>query len=114
MPVTSWDAAAPAPQRRAACAAGADRVATTLAGYPEASAGCELPAFALVRAAAAYHPFVVCEGGIASPAQARTAFASGASAIVVGTAITNVDALVRRYAETAPRANRTSPEDPST
>ncbi len=88
----------------AAARAGADIVATTLAGYTAETAGRTLPAIDLVAGAAAAHPFVVCEGGIGTPDDARAAFAAGAAAIVVGTAITNVDALVRRFANVAPRA----------
>jgi len=83
----------------AAVAAGADILATTLAGYTTETAGRALPALDLVAAMIGLHPFVVCEGGIATPEQARDAFAAGASAVVVGTAITNVDALTRRFAE---------------
>ncbi len=86
----------------AASAAGAHIVATTLAGYTDETAGRLLPALDLVREAAAVHPFVACEGGIGTPDDARAAFAAGASAIVVGTAITNVDALVRRFASAVP------------
>lgn len=82
---------------RAALAAGSDLVATTLAGYTDGTRGRSLPALDVV-AALQTDGFVVCEGGITSPEDARDAFASGASAIVVGTAITNVDALVRRFA----------------
>ena len=81
----------------AAANAGADILATTLAGYTPATRGRALPAVDLVRTAARYHDFVICEGGIASPSLASEAFAAGASAIVVGTAITNVDALVRAF-----------------
>lgn len=88
---------------RHATAAGTDIVATTLAGYTPETRGCELPALDLLAAIAACHPFAVCEGGIAAPRDARRAFARGAAAIVVGTAITNVDALVRRFVESAPR-----------
>jgi len=88
----------------AAAAAGADIVATTLAGYTSATEGRALPALDLVAEIAARHPFGVCEGGIGSPQQAEAAFAAGAAAIVVGTAITNVDALVRRFAAAAPGA----------
>jgi N-acylglucosamine-6-phosphate 2-epimerase len=87
-----------------AARAGADIVATTLAGYTRETAGRVLPALDLVAAAKATHTFVVCEGGIATPDAARAAFAAGASAVVVGTAITNVDAQVRRFAAAAPRA----------
>jgi N-acylglucosamine-6-phosphate 2-epimerase len=89
---------------RAAVEAGADIVATTLAGYTAPTHGRPLPALELVATIASRHPFAVCEGGIATPVHARAAFESGASAIVVGTAITNVDALVRRFAAAVPRA----------
>ncbi len=95
---------ATAAELAAAADAGADIVATTLAGYTAETAGRTLPAIDLVADAAAAHPFVVCEGGIGTPDDARAAFAAGAAAIVVGTAITNVDALVRRFAKAAPRA----------
>jgi len=81
----------------AAIACGCDVIATTLAGYTPPTKGRALPALDIVAALASEHPFVVCEGGIASPHDAQAAFAAGASAIVVGTAITNVDALVRSF-----------------
>jgi N-acylglucosamine-6-phosphate 2-epimerase len=84
-------------------ALGADILATTLAGYTERTRGRTLPALDLVALFAARHPFTICEGGIASPLEVRAAFAAGANAIVVGTAITNVDVLVRRFAEAVPR-----------
>jgi N-acylglucosamine-6-phosphate 2-epimerase len=82
---------------RAAIAAGCDLVATTLAGYAAGTKGRSLPAIDIVEAIRSEHAFVVCEGGIGSPEAAQAAFAAGASAIVVGTAITNIDALVRRF-----------------
>jgi N-acylglucosamine-6-phosphate 2-epimerase len=88
-----------------AAAAGADIVATTLAGYTTESHGRRLPALDLVAAIATRHPFPICEGGIATPSDARAAFEAGAAAIVVGTAITNVDVLVRRFVATAPGAH---------
>jgi putative N-acetylmannosamine-6-phosphate epimerase len=89
-------------EAEAAARAGADAVATTLAGYTDDTRGRSLPALDVVAALAVGGRFVVCEGGIATPEDARRAFAAGAAAIVVGTAITNVDALVRRFAEAAP------------
>jgi len=88
-----------------ATAAGAEIVASTLAGYTPATVGRVLPDLALVAASAALHAFAICEGGIGTPAQARAAFAAGASAVVVGTAITNIDALVRGFAAAAPRTS---------
>jgi len=84
-------------------AAGAQIVATTLCGYTDQTRGTPLPALELVRACAAGGAFTICEGGVASPADVSAAFAAGADAVVVGTAITNVDVLVRRFAAAAPR-----------
>jgi N-acylglucosamine-6-phosphate 2-epimerase len=85
-----------------AAAAGAAIVATTLCGYTEATRGTALPALGLVGVCAASGAFAVCEGGVGSPGDLRAAFAAGADAVVVGTAITNVDVLVRRFAAAAP------------
>ena len=92
---------------RTARAAGADVLATTLCGYTDDTRGMTLPALDLVRAISTLGAFTVCEGGVASPAQAASAFAHGASAVVVGTALTNLDVLVRRYADAAPRSHDT-------
>lgn len=97
---------------QAAVAVGADIVATTLAGYTTETTGRRLPALDLVGALAHLHPFAVCEGGIAEPDQVRAAFAAGASAVVVGTAITNVDALTRRFAEAASAFSRRGEASP--
>ncbi len=78
-------------------AAGADIVATTLCGYTKESSGQSLPAFDLVRAFAELDTFVICEGGIHQPADARRALEAGAHAVVVGTAITNTEWLVEQY-----------------
>jgi N-acylglucosamine-6-phosphate 2-epimerase len=40
---------------------------------------------------------LICEGGIASADQARSALQQGADAVVVGTAITGVDLQVAAY-----------------
>jgi N-acylglucosamine-6-phosphate 2-epimerase len=82
---------------------GADAVATTLCGYTPETKGQALPALDLVRKLAALARFAVCEGGVRSPAQVRAAFDAGADAICVGTAITNVDWLVREFAGAAQR-----------
>jgi N-acylglucosamine-6-phosphate 2-epimerase len=84
-----------------AVAAGAEIVATTLCGYTEETRKAALPALDLVRACAASGAFAICEGGVATPDDLRAAFAAGAHAVVVGTAITNVDALTRRFAAAA-------------
>lgn len=78
-------------------AAGADVLATTLCGYTKETQGHELPALDLVRAFAQLDGFVICEGGIHTPAAGAAALAAGADAVVVGTAITNTEWLVSQY-----------------
>jgi len=95
---------ADAKDARAAAAAEADLVATTLAGYTDATRGRPLPALDLVTQIAAMHPFAICEGGIGDPQAASAAFVAGAQTIVVGTAITNVDARVRLFVAATPNA----------
>jgi len=82
-----------------AASAGADVVATTLCGYTKETQGHALPALDLVRALAQLGCFVICEGGIHTPQAGAQALAAGADAIVIGTAITNTEWLVRRYAQ---------------
>ncbi len=93
---------ATAEEGRTAARLGADVLATTLCGYTADTAGTALPALELVAALRQAHSdggaFIVCEGGVHSPEQLRTALDAGADAVVVGTAITNVDWLVREFA----------------
>ncbi|HEX3670243.1 MAG TPA: N-acetylmannosamine-6-phosphate 2-epimerase [Candidatus Cybelea sp.] len=89
---------ATAEDAREAVVLGADAVATTLCGYTSETAGRHLPALDLVAELAALRSFRICEGGIRSPGEARAALDAGADAVVVGTAITNVDWLVREFA----------------
>lgn len=84
--------------------AGAAIVATTLCGYTAETSGWALPAFDVVRQLANCNAFAVCEGGVTEPQQVRAALDAGADAVVVGTAITNVDWLVRRFAGSADTA----------
>lgn len=82
----------------AAAAAGADWVGTTLYGYTAATRHLSPPGFDLLsQMVEKLNVPVICEGGIASPAQARQALDLGAHAVVVGTAITGIDILVNRY-----------------
>ncbi|MFN7946631.1 MAG: N-acetylmannosamine-6-phosphate 2-epimerase [Blastocatellia bacterium] len=77
---------------------GADLVATTLCGYTDETAHIRPPDFRLVeRLAGRLNVPVICEGGVASPEQARRALDGGAFAVVVGGAITGVDQLVRAF-----------------
>jgi N-acylglucosamine-6-phosphate 2-epimerase len=93
---------------RAAAAAGADIVATTLCGYTDETRGWTLPALDVVRRCVPSSAFIILEGGVADPGQVRAGIAAGASAVVVGTAISNFDALVRRFA-TEVHAETSSP-----
>lgn len=75
-------------------------VGTTLYGYTEATAGQTPPGWELLQALRRDLPpatALICEGGIASPQQARQALDLGADAVVVGTAITGVDLQVAAY-----------------
>ena len=86
-------------------AAGAAAVATTLSGYTGPDAPPEGPDIELVAALAARLDCpVVAEGRYATPEQVRAAFAAGAFAVVVGTAITNPVALTQRFAAGTPSA----------
>jgi len=79
---------------------GCDWVGTTLFGYTEATAHRAPPAWELLPELRQHLPaatLLICEGGIASPQQARQALDSGADAVVVGTAITGVDLQVAAY-----------------
>ncbi len=89
---------ATAADARTAAGLGADAVATTLCGYTPDTAGRRLPALDLVAELAQLASFRICEGGIRSPGEARAALDAGADAVVVGSAITNVDWLVREFA----------------
>ena len=91
---------------RAALDAGADVVSTTLCGYTDETRNVTLPALDLVaRVKALGAPFAVCEGGIVTTEQVARAFASGADAVVIGTALTNLDLRIRSFAQAA-RARR--------
>ena len=79
---------------------GCDWVGTTLYGYTEATAQQRPPALSLLPQLRAELPSsvrLICEGGIASPADARSALQAGADTVVVGTAITGVDLQVIAY-----------------
>jgi N-acylglucosamine-6-phosphate 2-epimerase len=81
-------------------------VATTLCGYTSETKGTPLPALDLVKALAELDAFAICEGGVGSPDALAAAFAAGANAVVVGTAITNIDALVREFVARVPKSTR--------
>jgi N-acylglucosamine-6-phosphate 2-epimerase len=89
----------------AANEAGADLLATTLCGYTAQTRGRALPALDLVAEIARLRSFTLCEGGIHFPPQVRAALDAGADAVVVGSAITNVDWLVREFAGAADKGS---------
>jgi N-acylglucosamine-6-phosphate 2-epimerase len=93
---------ATAAETRAAAAAGAGIVGTTLCGYTLETQGRQLPAFDVLHAAVATGAFAILEGGVAEPAQLHAGFAAGAGAVVVGTALTNIDARIRAFATSVP------------
>ncbi|MEM9002819.1 MAG: N-acetylmannosamine-6-phosphate 2-epimerase [Cyanobacteria bacterium P01_F01_bin.86] len=83
---------------KAAAAAGADLLGTTLYGYTEDTKDYRPPGLALLADMVAEFSIpCICEGGIASPQTAYQALKSGAFSVVVGTAITGIDILVGHY-----------------
>ncbi|MCC5949982.1 MAG: N-acetylmannosamine-6-phosphate 2-epimerase [Nitriliruptoraceae bacterium] len=92
-------------QGLAAIDAGADAVATTLAGYTADTGSTPSrggPDIALVEALAAGRDTpVLAEGRYADPADVRRAFDAGAWAVVVGTAITRPQLITRSFVDTA-------------
>lgn len=85
---------------------GADVISTTLAGYtPETASDGDEPNRRLVeRLAKRLDAPVICEGRLRSREHVEQAFACGAFAVVIGTAITGVDWLVRHYVAATERA----------
>ena len=75
-------------------------IGTTLYGYTKATAGERPPGWQLLAELSDVLPDgigLICEGGVASPEQARRALELGADAVVVGTAITGIDLQVAAY-----------------
>lgn len=82
----------------AAVEAGADLVGTTLYGYTAQTQQLSPPGFDLLQQMIqSLSVPIICEGGIASPDMAQRAIELGAYAVVVGTAITGIDAQVQAY-----------------
>ncbi len=87
----------------AAAAAGADIVASTLSGYTPYSPRTEGPDLDLIEALATRLDVpIIAEGRYHTPDQVRAAFERGAFAVVVGTAITEIAAVTRKFATAAP------------
>ncbi len=87
----------------AAAELGVDIVATTLAGYTPYSSKTEGPDFELLRQLIeALDVPIVAEGRFWTPEAVAQAFDLGASAVVVGTAITNPREITRRFVQGVP------------
>lgn len=82
----------------AARALGADMVSTTLAGYTDNSKMTKEPDFELLeRAVKILDCPVIAEGRFWTPEQVNKAFALGAHAVVIGSAITRPQLIVKRF-----------------
>ncbi len=94
----------------AAAAAGADLVASTMAGYTPYSPSGDGPDFALLRGLVEAVPVpVIAEGRIQRPEQARTCIELGCWAVVVGSAITRPQEITRMYAAALAQAGTAAP-----
>lgn len=90
--------------------AGADMVATTLAGYTDDRPGATEPNQDLVAAMAdRLEVPVIAEGRIHTPAQAAEAVERGAFAVVVGTAITHPSSIAKWFVGAVDRASMERP-----
>jgi N-acylglucosamine-6-phosphate 2-epimerase len=86
--------------------AGADAVATTLYGYTAETAGIRTPSWPLLQSLVAHLTIpILMEGHITHPAEAPRAFALGATAVVVGSAITRPESITNRFVEATRQKN---------
>jgi len=82
----------------AAAEAGADLIGSTLYGYTKLTQHLSPPGFSLLTEMKEKLDIpIICEGGIATPKQAEKALKLGAYAVVVGTAITGIDAKIQEF-----------------
>lgn len=87
-------------EARAAEAAGADGVLSTMRGYTTDTAHIRnFDAEFITELTRAVKVPVIAEGRIWTPAEARAAMAAGAFAVIVGTAITRPHEITRRFAD---------------
>lgn len=83
---------------------GFELISTTLAGYTRETQGQTEPDFALIEnLAKRTRTPVICEGRLRHAEHVARAFDCGAHAVVIGTAITGVDWLVRNFVEATKR-----------
>jgi N-acylglucosamine-6-phosphate 2-epimerase len=82
--------------------AGADAVATTLYGYTAETSSHSTPSWPLIESLAATLTIpVLAEGHITHPDEVRTALDRGATAVVVGSAITRPETITARFVQAA-------------
>jgi N-acylglucosamine-6-phosphate 2-epimerase len=85
---------------QAAERAGADAVATTLYGYTVETAGIRTPSWPLIQSLITHLTIpVLVEGRITDPPQARQALELGATAVIVGSAITRPETITSRFVQ---------------
>lgn len=78
--------------------AGADLIGTTLYGYTQETKHLNPPGYELlIEMVKQLSVPIICEGGIATPDEARKALDLGAYSVVVGTAITGIDLKVKSF-----------------
>jgi N-acetylmannosamine-6-phosphate 2-epimerase/N-acetylmannosamine kinase len=95
-------------EARAAQQAGADYVLTTLRGYtPETEHIREFDVQFVRDLASSLDTPVIAEGRIATPQHAASAIQAGAFAVIVGTAITRPDVIVRKFLSEIERVSQT-------
>lgn len=78
--------------------AGADIIGTTLYGYTQETKHLTPPGYELlIEMVKQLSVPIICEGGIATPDEAREALDLGAYSVVVGTALTGIDLKVKSF-----------------
>lgn len=83
---------------------GAELIGTTLYGYTEATQNFTPPGFDLLQTLATQLAVpIICEGGITTPEDVAKAYQLGAFSVVVGTAITGMDARVTAFCKATSR-----------
>jgi N-acylglucosamine-6-phosphate 2-epimerase len=90
-------------EAKAAIAAGADLVGTTLSGYTDYSPALEGPDFELMQELRHGGVSFAAEGRIWTPDEAARAIALGARSVVVRSAITRPDVIARRFSDAVVR-----------
>jgi N-acylglucosamine-6-phosphate 2-epimerase len=84
--------------------AGADSVATTLYGYTAETAGIRAPSWSLLQSLVAHLTVpVILEGHLTYPADALQALDLGATAVVIGSAITRPESITTRFVQATRR-----------